>query len=142
MIDALLFAAAMQQQQPQLQEQITVERVIVAARVTDTLGEPITGLKSSDFIVKIDGKRAVVEAADWIADTATQRAIDEELGVGQALSPVPSFAATTSRGRLLVFLYQTDFARNDVRVRGQMKLLQMDEWLDWVEPEDRVAVLS
>jgi hypothetical protein len=42
----------------------------------------------------------------------------------------------------LIFLYQTDFARNDARVRGQMKLLQMDDWLDWIEPEDRVAVLS
>src|SRR4051812_50027491 len=103
-----LLLASLVLQQPQLQEQITVERGIVDARVPDNLGEPITGLKSSDFIVKIDGKRAVVEAADWIADTATQRAIDEELGVGQALSPVPSFAATTSRGRLLVFLYQTD----------------------------------
>lgn len=137
MLDALLFAAAMQQQ-PQLQEQITVERVIVDARVTNSVGDPITGLRPSDFRVKIDGKRATVESADWIADTAAQREIDETLGVGQALSPVPS----VSRGRLLIFLYQTDFARNDARVRGQMKLLQMDDWLDWIEPEDRVAVLS
>jgi len=139
MLDALLFAAAMQQQ-PQLQEQITVERVIVDARVTDSVGEPITGLKPSDFIVKIDGKRAVVEAADWIADTAAQREIDETISGGQAPSPVPS--PSQPPGRMIVFLYQTDFARNGPRVRGQMKLLQMDEWLDWVEPEDRVAVLS
>src|ERR1051326_3518802 len=132
MLAALLFAL----QQPKLQEQITVERVIVDARVTDSNGEPITRLQPSDFIVKIDGKRAVVEAADWIADTAAQREVDEQLNGGHALSPVPS------PGRLLVFLYQTDFARNDARVRGQMKLLQMDEWLDWIEPEDRVAVLS
>jgi len=134
MLAALLFAL----QQPQLQEQITVERVIVDARVTDSVGEPITGLKPSDFIVKIDGKRAVVEAADWIADTAAQREIDESTGGGQAPSPVQS----QSPGRMIVFLYQTDFARNAPRLRGQMKLLQMDEWLDWVEPEDRVAVLS
>lgn len=137
MIAALLFAL----QQPQLQEQITVERVIVDARVTDNLGEPIAGLKASDFIVKIDGKRAVVESADWIADTAAQREVDEELRGADATTPTPA-AAPQSRGRLLIFLYQTDFARNDARVRGQMKLLQMDEWLDWIEPEDRVAVLS
>src|ERR1051326_2408417 len=106
------------------------------ARVADSSGEPTPGLKPSDFIVKIDGKRAVVEAADWIADPAAQREVDEQLNGGHALSPVPS------PGRLLVLLYQTDFARNDARVRGQMKLLQMDEWLDWIEPEDRVAVLS
>jgi VWFA-related protein len=137
MLDALLLAAAMQQQ-PQLQEQITVERVIVDARVTNSTGDPITGLKASDFIVKIDGKRATVESADWIADTAAQREIDETLASPDA----PVSASPQSRGRLLVFLYQTDFARNDARMRGQMKLLQMDDWLDWIEPEDRVAVLS
>jgi len=131
--------ALLAQQQPGLQEQITVERVIVDARVTDATGNPITGLKPSDFRVKIDGKRATVESADWIADTAAQREIDETLGGGQAPSPVPP----VQRGRLLIFLYQTDFARNSVRVRGQMKLLQMNnDWLDWIEPEDRVAVLS
>src|SRR5204863_7463620 len=135
MLDALLFAAAMQQQ-PQLQEQITVERVIVDARVTNSAGDPITGLKPSDFHVKIDGKRATVESVDWIADTAAQREIDETLGGGEAPSPAPP---SQSRGRLLIFLYQTDFARNEARVRGQMKLLQMDDWLEWVEPEDRVA---
>src|SRR4051812_10913920 len=124
MLAALLFAL----QQPQLQEQITVERVIVDARVTDNLGEPIAGLKPSDFIVKIDGKRAAVQSADWIADPAAQREIDEETSGGRAPPPVPS---SQSRGRLLVFLYQTDFARNNARALGQMKLLQMDDWLEW-----------
>jgi len=142
MLAVLLFAASMQQ--PQLQEQITVERVIVDARVTDAEGNPITGLKPSDFKVKIDGKLAKVEAADWIADTEAQRELDEELSGRQAPPPVitPS-TPQPQRGRLLVFLYQTDFARNTARVRGQMKLLSMnEEWLDWLEPEDRVAVLS
>ena len=149
MLDALLTAviaaawqpqaAALQQQQqkPGLQEQITVERVIVDARVTDSLGNPITGLKPSDFKVRIDGKPAVVESVDWIADTATQREVDETTG-----APAPA-GESQPKGRLLIFFFQTDFARESVRVRGQMKILQMDEeWLDWLEPEDRVAVLS
>jgi VWFA-related protein len=142
MLAALLFAASMQQ--PQLQEQITVERVIVDARVTDAEGNPITGLKPSDFKVTIDGKPAKVEAADWIADTEAQREIDETAGAAAAPGPAPTPSnPQPQRGRLLVFLYQTDFARNSVRVRGQMKLLSMnEEWLDWLEPEDRVAVLS
>ena len=140
MLAALLFAL----QQPKLQEQITVERVIVDARVTDSLGNPITGLKASDFHVKIDGKPAKVEAADWIADTEAQREIDEstEESGGQALPPVQT-SHPPAPGRLLVFFYQTDFARNTARVTGQMKLLQMNEdWLDWLEPHDRVAVVS
>lgn len=140
MFGALLLSAAMQQQ-PALQEQITVERVIVDARVTDSNGNPIAGLKPSDFRVKIDGKRANVEAADWIADTAAQRELDEATAAPAASAPAAATTAPTP-GRLLIFLYQTDFARNDARVRGQMKLLQMDDWLDWIEPEDRVAVLS
>ncbi len=136
MLAALLFAL----QQPQLQEQITVERVIVDARVTDSLGNPITGLKPSDFRVRIDGKPAKVEAADWIADTEAQREIDEST---EETTPAPTTHPPPPPGRLLVFFYQTDFARNTARVTGQMKLLQMNEdWLDWLEPRDRVAVLS
>lgn len=145
MLDALILAAALQQQ-PKVQEQITVERVIVDARVTDNLGNPVANLKPSDFRVKIDGIAAPVESVDWIADTATQREVDESLSGGQALSPVPVPAPASppqSRGRLLVFFFQTDFARESARVRGQMKVLLLDDdWLDWLEPDDRVAVLS
>src|ERR1051325_9975641 len=121
MLAALLFAASMQQ--PQLQEQITVERVIVDARVTDAEGNPITGLKPSDFKVTIDGKPAKVEAADWTPAPETQREIDETAGAAAAPGPAPTPSnPQPQRGRLLVFLYQTDFARNSVRVRGPMQL--------------------
>ena len=137
MLAALLFAL----QQPKLQEQITVERVIVDARVTDSTGNPLTGLKPSDFRVKIDGKPAVVESADWIADTAAQREVDETIAQSTTTAPAPP--PQPPPGRLLVFFFQTDFARNNARVLGQMKLLQLEEeWLDWLEPADRVAVLS
>src|SRR5947199_9881986 len=57
----------------QLQEKITVERILVDTRVTNDSGDPITGLKPEDFRVKIDGKLAKVESADWIAETAVAR---------------------------------------------------------------------
>jgi len=135
MFAALLLAAALPQQ-PQLQEQITVERVIVDARVTSSGGDPITGLKAADFIVKIDGKRAGVESADWSWDSAAIREIADVATGVQSPSP-------PSRGRLLIFVFQTDYERNNARLRGQMRLLQLGhEWLDWIEPEDRVAVFS
>lgn len=138
---ALLLAALAPQEAPKVQEQITVERVIVDARVTDAGGNPIVGLKPADFHVKIDGKPAAVESADWIPETAEARereALDDiDKPAGSPDLPPPP------RGRLLVFFFQTDFARNQARIQGQMKtLLLADEWLEWLEPEDRVAVLS
>ena len=116
----------------QLQQQITVERVIVDARVTDSRGDAITNLTAADFRVRIDGKAATIESAEWIPETAVTRelaAIDK---------PQPEI-----RGRLLIFLFQTDFSREAVRLAGQMKIaLASDDYTNWLEPDDRVAVLS
>src|ERR1700756_1731445 len=57
----------------QVQEQITVERILVDTRVTDDHGNPITGLKPADFRVRVDGKLAAVESAEWIPETAAAR---------------------------------------------------------------------
>ena len=125
----------------QVQERITVERVIVDTRVTNDHGDPITGLKASDFRVRIDGKPAVVESSEWIPETAAARdlaAIDSGIAdINTSLDqPAP-------RGRLLIFFYQTDFARNSARVAGQMQtVVNADDWLDWLDPQDRVAVFS
>jgi VWFA-related protein len=125
----------------QLQEKITVERVIVDARVTDSRGEPVLGLVPDDFRVRIDGKPAKVESAEWIPESAAARDLAE------IDRPQPEVNTTLNvpppRGRLLIFFYQTDFSRNEARVTGQMAMLQkIDELLEWLEPEDRVAVLS
>jgi VWFA-related protein len=123
------------------QEKITVERILVDARVTDGRGDPILGLKPADFRVHIDGKLAKVESVDWIPESAAARELADverpQPEVNTTLNvPAPS-------GRLLVFFFQTDFARNQARVAGQMEILQkIDEFLDWLEPDDRVAVLS
>jgi VWFA-related protein len=125
----------------QVQEKITVERIIVDARVTDSRGEAITNLRPADFRVRIDGKAADVESIEWIPETAVGRDladIDRPPAEVNRTSDVPA-----PRGRLLVFLFQTDFARNGVRLSGQMKLMTLShDYTDWLEPDDRVAVLS
>ena len=57
----LLFAAPLAAQVPvtQVQEQITVERILVDTRVTDDRGNPITGLKASAFRVRVDEEQRV-----------------------------------------------------------------------------------
>jgi VWFA-related protein len=136
----LLFATSTAAAQ-EYQEKITVERILVDARITDSRGNPILGLTPADFHVRIDGKPARVESVDWIPDTAIARDLADvdrpQAEVNTTLDVPPP------RGRLLVFFFQTDFARNASRVAGQMQILQkIDSFLDFLEPEDRVAVLS
>jgi VWFA-related protein len=125
----------------QLQEQITVERILIDARVTDDHGNPITGLKADDFQVRIDGKPARVESAEWIPETAAAR---ELASIDSAIADVnTTLDQPAPHGRLLIFFYQTDFARNSARIAGQMQtVVNADEWVDWLDSEDRVAVFS
>src|SRR4051812_25965401 len=124
----------------QLTEKISVERVIVDARVTDDHGEPITDLTASDFVVRIDGKLVKVESAEWIPETAAARGLasigTQEENPNADQQPAPA-------GRLLIFFIETDFARNAVRIGGQMHIMEnADELVDSLEPEDKVAVLQ
>jgi len=139
-IVALLLAAAAQ---AQLQEKITVERILIDTRVTNDRGDPILGLKPEDFRVRIDGKPATVESAEWIPETTLAR------DLANIDAPPPPVEVNTSidqpapRGRLLIFFFQTDFAREPSRVIGQQHILvTADKWLDWIEEDDRVAVFS
>ena len=110
-------------------ESITVARILIDVRVTALDGEPITGLAAGDFTVTIGGKRAEVESVTWV-DDVTPRA------------ETPS-AAPAPRGRLLVMLVQTDFARHPTRTRGQLNFLRYaDAMVGELAKEDRVAVLQ
>src|SRR5437868_4842451 len=135
---AFLFLLAQGQQ---YQEKIVVERILVDARVTDSRGNPITGLATTDFRLLIDGKPAKVESVDWIPETAASRELAD---IDRPQPEVnTSLDVPAPRGRLFIFFFQTDFARNASRVTGQMAILQrLDAFLDFLEPEDRVAVLS
>ena len=141
MLLAVSAAASAQKTPPPLKETITVERIIVDARVTHSSGEAILGLTARDFNVRVGGVLAKVESADWIPETAAAREIADidkpQVTVNNSLDvPAP-------RGRLLIFFFQTDFARNALRVEGQMKIMRYaDEIIDSLEPEDRVAVFS
>jgi VWFA-related protein len=125
------------------QESITVERILIDARVTDPSGDPILGLKPADFRVRIDGKPAIVESVDWIPENAVAREL-AETEIPQSSVPTGStIAEPVPQGRLLIFFFQTDFARVAERTGGQMKILSYaDELIDSLEQEDRVAVLS
>lgn len=136
----LLIAPAASAQQ--LQETITVERILIDARVTDGAGEPILSLGPSDFRVKVDGKLARVESVVWIPETAAAREI-ADIDREAAAEPNLTMDIPAPRGRLLVFFFQTDPAREPSRVPGQQRMIHFsDEMIDMLEPDDRVAVFS
>ena len=134
---AIAFCAAVLSA-PQLQETITVSRVVVDARVTKYGGEPITDLAAGNFDVRIGGKRATVESAEWIEDIeSSSLPVDEDSG-----APLDD-STTRQPGRLFVIFVQTDFSRDSWRTYGQMKFMQhYEELLETLAPEDRVAVFS
>jgi VWFA-related protein len=137
----LLLALLAPQQSPPVQDRIVVERILVDARVVSGVGEPITGLGVADFKVRIDGKPAVVESVDWIPETTAARELADidkpPVEVNRTLD------IQAPRGRLMVYFFQTDLAREGSRLGGQMQMnQQIDSLLDILEPEDRVAVLS
>lgn len=127
----LLFPAAAQ---AQVQETITVARIILDVRVTDRNANLVRDLELGDFAVEVDGRPAEIEAMEWIDDTTTVVVPDSEN---------EEVAINTPEGRLLVVFVQTDFARNRVRMEGQLKFNDYAErFLEMLEEQDRVAVVS
>ena len=126
----------------QVREQISVERILIDARVTNYNGDPVLGLKADDFLVKVDGKPAAVLSAEWIPETAAQR---ELAGMDEDQRPVVTATSEEPlpQGRLFIYFVQTDFARNAVRVSGYMSFISYaDQMIDDLEQGDRVAVFS
>lgn len=114
----------------QLQESITVERILLDVRVTEFGGQAITDVRAEEFEVEIGNKRAEVLSATWVDD----------------LPPLPGSEGeelTFRLPRLFVFFIQTDFARNTARLEGQMHFLQYaEELLEGLADDDRIAVFS
>ncbi|MGA7617450.1 MAG: hypothetical protein WBX15_19980 [Thermoanaerobaculia bacterium] len=134
----LLMATAALAQQPEIraQEEITVERLVIDARIIDSHGNPIEGLTRKDVRVRVDGRPAEVEAVEWVSE-------DKPLDTGAGAEPEKEeiHGVPIPRGRLLVFFFQTDFQRQ--RVKGEMRILSYAKnLLGTLGPEDRVAVVS
>lgn len=141
---ALLLALPLvAQDAPQMKtsEEITVERILIDTRVTLGNGDPVLGLTAKDFRVRVDGKPAKVESVEWIPESAVARELAD---IDKPVQQQPEGVEIPEpQGRLIVVFFQTDFSREDVRIRGQMKILSFaDDFVDSLEPEDRVAVFS
>jgi VWFA-related protein len=125
------------QDPPRHVERVDVARVLMDARVVDHRGQPVLGLTTENFQVRIDGKPARVESVQWVAGAlAATEAVDRQ--------PSPDNVRRMSaavEGRLVVFLFQKSLERG--RIVGFMRmLLDLRTFLDGFTPHDRIAVLS
>jgi VWFA-related protein len=135
LVDVLLLAGALQgpAAPPLIPETVSVERVLVDARVLDG-GRAVRGLRPEDFRVSIDGDPAELVSATWIsADGVRTLTSAGPSGLGPHRPPI--------RGRLLVFLLQKDL--HPTRTGGLLRLLEEARGMvARLGPEDLVSVLS
>jgi VWFA-related protein len=144
---AVLSPLALAQEEPtregSVAREVRVGRVEVDAYVTDRNGDAIPDLSPADFVVKVDGARVAVEAADWIPAERSEGALAGE-PAGEALppdAPAPAAAVPYPPGRLIVLFFQLDYYHS--RLLGLVRMAnQAIVFLDRLLPTDRVAVLS
>jgi hypothetical protein len=149
---SLLIAAAAfgQEQQPdpeEFGETIFIVRYVLTVKVTDSFGHAIDDLKPEDFTVRVGKSKAHVEGADWISlggsGAAEPPAEDQEAGYDASDEFDIDEVLPDEGPRSIVLLIQTDFARNSMRVVGQMKFNYIaDDIIELFGPTDRIAVLS
>ncbi|HEX8407449.1 MAG TPA: hypothetical protein VF883_01180 [Thermoanaerobaculia bacterium] len=125
----------------QVEESITVRRVLVDVRVVSTGPGEVADLKPEDFQVTIGGKKMDVESAELVGSAYVpppREVIGQETGAAEVEDEwiLPA-------GRTIVVFIQTDFTRHSSRLEGHMKFMQYaDELLSTLEEHDRVAVFS
>jgi VWFA-related protein len=111
---------------------VETARVVLEVRVIDGAGRPLPGLTPEDFRLEVDGRRAAVESAVWVAEAP---------GVARVPASTTSSDPDPVSGRLVVLLFQKDFEGS--RLRGLLRAIgQAKALLAPLSPRDRVAVLT
>jgi len=134
-IAALVVAAAVGAQVPQVVERVDVSRVVVDLHVLAADGRPLRGLSAADLRVTVDGKPVKIDSLRWTTGS---------VALGDAAAPVRAGetpAPAHRPGRLLFLLFQKDLEPS--RLEGLMPMLRRaEEFVAALEPSDRVAVAS
>jgi VWFA-related protein len=129
---AALAATGAAQEPPHQLPGVETSRVVLEVRVTDSGGRPLPGLTPEDFRLEVDGRKAAVESAVWVAESTS---------VARVLSDPAAPTTMVSPGRLVVLLFQKDFEGS--RLRGLLRAIgQAKGLLAPLSPRDHVAVLT
>jgi len=137
----ILAAAAAGAQEPPTPFGATVEirRIVTEVRVVDFDGSPVLGLGPEDFKVKVGGDLVEVESVLWIPSTAAAAAESAAQTAEEATEDRPP---REPEGRLIVILFQVDYAPRPSRAIGLVRMApRASEFVADLGPEDKVAVL-
>jgi VWFA-related protein len=135
LVTALTFLAFF----PQVEETVTVQRLMVELRIVTQQGKAITGLHVDDFAAKVDGKPVEIVSATWVSETAEP---EPDAAYLDALAQFNDLRPSDS-GRLFILFFQTDFGRAGPYVKGQMSFMRYAKKIvERLPPHDRVAVMS
>ena len=136
---AVASAAAAQETPTPFGAVVEVRRIITEVRVVDFDGSPVLGLGPGDFSVKVGGERAEVRSVLWIPSTAEAAEASDTETTG---SPSTVHHPGEPEGRLIVVVFQTDFAMHRSRTTGLVRMApRASEFVAGLGPGDRVAVL-
>jgi len=119
------------QQQPAFRAGVDLMSVDVA--VVDKSGAPVTSLSAADFAIALDKKPRRIVAADFVSSVRGERAA--------AFRSAPA-ASTNLHGiapRTLVFLVDTEQIPSG---GGRVAIKSIGEYLDRLNPDDRVGVMT
>lgn len=142
---SLLAAIAVfaQEEPAPFRDSISVIRYALDVRVVDSHGNAISDLKPEDFKVTVGKKPAVVEDAEWITLGVRETEREDDSAPYQDIIAEEGALPEPPASRSIILVIQTDFARNNVRIAGQMKFNYVaDDIIELFGPTDRVAVLS
>ena len=125
-------------ERPNVQERVTVDRVIITGRVIDRFANQISGLTAGDFRLRVDGRETPIESVDWIAGG---RLSEEKPAPPGGASRAEVEAPPPLPPRLTVLLFQWEIAgQKDVGFVRMMR--QAKRYLDSLGADERIAVLG
>ncbi len=118
---------------------VEVRRIVTEVRVVHHDGSPVLGLGPEDFRVKVGGNMAEVRSVLWIPSTAeATEALETETTDRPSTGPHP----VKPEGRLIVILFQTDFAMHRSRTTGLVRMTpRASDFVAGLGPGDKVAML-
>jgi VWFA-related protein len=122
---------------------VTVTRVVITGRVTDSFAKPIPNLTPADFRLWVDGRQAAIESVSWIPGSAgsLQRGVRTQPPEKLRETTISEAQTDTSRARRIVMLFQWEIAGQKdegfLRMMGQAKRM-----VETSQPGDLIAVFG